>query len=247
MKIFISGISSGIGKALAIRLIKRGHEVWGLARRKELLHSLKEKIGSDNLHISVCDVQDIDTSKKIIQDMRANEFIPDIVVLCAGVRSEDAHPLSGLSFEKVQLMSRVNIEGGLFWVAEFMPDFMRRHSGIFIGISSTAAYRPSKNHVTYGATKAALSMAFRGLRLNYPSSGVRFSTIHFGPVATEMWEGKENFLTPSAEKAAIFIESVFKKKSGSYFFPAPTTMFMRLSLILPDSFFSLLAHLLKKD
>ena len=41
MKVFITGVSAGIGKMLAINLIKAGHEVWGIARRREALEELK--------------------------------------------------------------------------------------------------------------------------------------------------------------------------------------------------------------
>lgn len=48
MKVFITGVSSGIGKALTTRLVKAGHEVWGVARRREALEELQTNLASDN-------------------------------------------------------------------------------------------------------------------------------------------------------------------------------------------------------
>ena len=65
MKIFITGISSGIGKALAKRLVVAGHIVWGVARRKELLDQMQSELGADKLLISTCNLANIDEMKAV--------------------------------------------------------------------------------------------------------------------------------------------------------------------------------------
>jgi len=249
MKIFITGISSGIGKALAKKLVAQGHTVWGVARRKELLEKLQGELGADKLLISECDLKSIDEMKAVAVSMREQNFIPDIIVLNAGVYVVDVAEDSPLQFSLTSFKKnfQINLDGAMFWVAEFLPDFLERNKGTFVAISSTSAYRPGKTSVGYPATKAALSMAFRGLRLNYADSGIKFSTIHFGPIRTRMWAGSKSFLIPKASKAADFIIKVFEKKSGSYFFPFISTTLMRLSLFFPDSFFTKTSSFLKKN
>ena len=242
-KVFITGISSGIGQSLAIKLVKDGHRVWGVARRQEALEELRKNLG-DKLIVSAGDVGNQNEMEKIAAEMKEKNFLPDIVVLNAAIQPRDVQ--NGLHLESAQKALLTNLDGALFWIAKFLPDFLQNRQGLFIGISSTSAHRPSKNHVIYPSTKAALSMAFRGLRFNFKKSGVGFSTIHFGPIATKMWQGKVNFLVPSADQAAQFIISTFGKKSSSYFFPFLSTSFLRLTGSLPDSFFGLLTSLLKK-
>ena len=52
MKILITGTSSGIGRELARQLAEAGHQVWGIARRKDLLESLRHELGGDEFHYS---------------------------------------------------------------------------------------------------------------------------------------------------------------------------------------------------
>ena len=241
-KIFITGISSGIGRALAVQLVRTGHEVWGTARRKELLEQLSDQLDG-KLLFSGGDTSNIDDNKKIAAEMRAKNFIPDAVILNAGIHARDIK--DGLIFSEAQTALKTNLEGPLFWISEFLPDFLKRRDGLFVGISSTSAYRPYRGTLTYSATKSALSMLFRGLRLNFAKTGVRFSAIHFGPIATEMWRGKKGFSVSSPEAAAQFIVSTLDKKSASYFFPVLSTSLMRLSVLLPDKIFSFFTSLIK--
>jgi len=241
MKIFITGVSSGIGRAIAMQSAQLGHEVWGLARRRNLLEELQRDIGSA-LTISVADVTSVEDMTRVAAQMRQEGFIPDVVVLNAGTQLQDVE--DGLVFSQVQHSLRTNVEGPLFWVAEFLPEFLKRNSGSFVAISSTAAYRPIKDFVAYPATKTALSMAFRGLRLNFADSAVVFSTVHLGPVATDMWKGKISFLVASRDEAARFIISIFRKRSSSYFFPFLSTSLLRMTNFLPDGVFSFVSRML---
>ncbi|TSC74947.1 MAG: oxidoreductase, short chain dehydrogenase [Parcubacteria group bacterium Gr01-1014_44] len=242
-KVFITGISSGIGRALATKLVDAGLEVWGLARRKNALEELQKNLG-DKLTISICDITNSGEMEKLATEMRQRNFWPDVVVLNAAVQPQDVQ--DSFHFDNARQAFRTNLEGSLFWISEFLPDFLKKRQGLFIAISSTSAHRPSKNFIAYPSSKAALSMAFRGLRLNFKKSGVGFSTIHFGPIATKMWQGKVNFLVPSANQAAQFIISTFHKTPSSYFFPFLSTSMLRITKFLPDKLFNFISSLLKK-
>ena len=164
MRIFITGVSSGIGRALASNLVKDGHEVWGIARRKNLLEELQKELG-EKIIVSEGDVSDLEKMKTIAVQMRKNDYAPDVVILNAGIKLKDVN--EGLIFDNTEQSLRINVVGGLFWITEFLPDFFKRNKGLFIAISSTAAFRPTKDSVAYSATKAAMDMVFRGLRLNF--------------------------------------------------------------------------------
>ncbi len=243
MKILITGISSGIGKEFANQAINQGHEVWGLARRKELLEELKKESG-DKLKFSVCDIGNLDDMRQTASEMRKEDFVPDIVVLNAAVRSYD---IDNFSFGLIKTSIETNINGSLFWVSEFLPDFLKRNSGTFVAISSTAALRPDKESISYPSTKSALDMTFRGLRLNYSKDNVKFITIRFGPIGTKMWKGNKSFLVAPPRKAARFISSAVNKKSGIYYFPFISTAIFRLTIFLPDKIFRFLSDIITKN
>ena len=236
MKIFITGISSGMGKILTTNLIKEGHEVWGIARRKEILEELQTNLASDNLHISSCDIGNMLEMRDIAKRMRDEGFIPDVIVLNAAVHLKN--PLNTFDFGLYQKSFDINVRGALFWVAEFLQDFLKRDSGQFVAISSTSAFRHGYGGISYSASKAALSLTFRRLRIHFAKSGIKFSTIYFGPIDTELWRGpKVRFLVPSTDRAARYIARIFEKKGGEYYFPFFTTLLSRLSLLLPESLF----------
>lgn len=242
-KVFITGVSSGIGRELAIYSTKQGHQVWGLARRKELLEELKKELGK-NLEYSVCDIGNLENMRKTAAEMRERNFLPDVIILNAGVKLYDT---KDLPFDLIKTSADININGSLFWVSEFLPEFLKRNSGIFIAVSSTAALRPGKGSVSYPLTKSALDTAFRGLRFNFSKSNVKFTTIRLGPIETEMWEGRKNFLIPSGRQAAGFINSITDKKSGTYYFPFLSTFIFRMLLIIPDKVFGKITGMIKKN
>lgn len=234
MNVFITGISSGVGRELARQLLFDGHAVWGIARRGEELASFAAEMATERLRTTVCDVQDHDVARAVVQTMRDTGWLPDVVVLNAGIYVSDVHDT--FDFDAHRTSFGVNLDGALFWVAEFLSDFLARGSGTFIAISSTAAFRPSGS-ASYSASKSALSMAFRQLRLSFTDRGVVFSTVHFGPIATRLWPGRRLFLVPSPAHAAAFVRQVCGRRAGSYFYPRLTTTLLRLSAFIPDRAF----------
>lgn len=245
MRVFITGVSSGIGRALTVRLVNGGHQVWGVARRAGLLEKLQQELMSADLQTSVCDLGKREDCQRVAQQLKDKNFIPDVVVLNAAVLEQDVGS-GGLSFRDLQTSVRINFDGALFWVAEFLPAFLQRSSGLFLAISSTSAYRPGLGSIAYPATKSALSMAFRGLRLNFAGSGVRFSVLHFGPIRSGMWQGRHSWLIPVAEGAADYIIRIFPKAGKSYFYPFLSTLLFRLSLFLPDRAFAFFSSLWRR-
>jgi len=230
---------------MAKQLVGAGHEVWGIARRKELLISLQDELHSPLFHFSCGDVKELQQMTAIAQELIAAQFIPDVVVLNAGSYFYDIKK-DGFDWGIYKDAFATNLDGALFWVSTFLADFLRRGCGLFIAISSTAALRPSGS-ASYSASRAAISMAFRQLRLSFDRSGVRFSIIHFGPIATRQWPGRRMFLVPPPEAAAAATITLLDKRSGSYFYPWLTTTLLRVSLYVPDRVFRWVAGLLRPE
>ena len=244
MNVFITGTSSGIGRELTVQLLREGQRVWGIARTQSKMDEFSATLANATFRYSICDVADPQACRAVLADMAQNGFVPDVVVLNAAVYEKDVG--EGLDREAFQKTFAINVDGALFWVEQFLPLFLRRGFGHFIAISSTSALRPGYSSVSYPASKAALSMAFRGLRLNFAHTPVLFSTIHFGPVETRLWSGRLTFLVPQTSSAARFIRRVIASGGKSYFFPFLSTLLLRCTLFLPDLWFSTVTRLLKK-
>lgn len=236
MKVFITGVSSGIGKTLTTELVKLGHEVWGIARRQEELEGLKKSLDSINLHLSRCDLENLDDMKSIATEMRSKNFIPNIVILNAAVHLQN--PKDNLDLELYRKSFDINLYGALFWVKEFLEEFLKRNQGQFIAISSTSAFRHGYGGISYSASKAALSLTFRRLRIHFAKTGLKFSTIYFGPINTGLWRGpKIPGIIPSVGRAAKYIVKIFNRSGGEYYFPFLTTLLSRFSIFLPENLF----------
>jgi short-subunit dehydrogenase len=244
MKFFITGISSGIGRALAEQLLIRGDEVWGLARRTEKLEELKKSNRDSRLHTSVCDLEAPDQIDKVLGEMSSAGFLPDVVILNAGDYIKDLE--GGIDYENFKRSLRVNLKSSVYIITQLLPKFLEQDGGAFITVSSTSAYRPVKGSIGYSTTKAALSMAMRSLSMNLAHTKLKFSTVHFGPIKTRLWFGKDSTMVASPDAAAKFLIKIISKSSGNYYFPFLSTTLLRLSLVLPDRLFTLISTKLLK-
>lgn len=252
MKIFITGISSGIGRALCQELIASGHTVWGVARRKDLLENLKTELKSNNFFYSVCDVSDEEKMKRVAVEMEELNYLPEVVILNAGIERKDL--INGYQVKISQEVFLVNFFGALKWVELFIEKFTERGSGHFIAISSIFAKRPDMDSVSYCSSKSALSMAFRSLYLRYYKKKIVFTNIYFGPVDTSISSSygskprlpKKSFFIISSKTAAKYIIKVIKGKRSTYYYPFFITLPIRLTLFLTDSFFYKLTRFFRR-
>ncbi|MDZ7784112.1 MAG: SDR family NAD(P)-dependent oxidoreductase [Halioglobus sp.] len=140
MRVFITGVSSGIGRELARQLIDDGHEVWGIARRVEAMAALAEELGGARFRYSGCDIADPAACAAVRREMDAADYLPDAIVLNAGLDLDDAPP--GLDAAQSARIMRTNYDGAHYWVAAFIEPFLRRGSGQFVAISSILAHWP---------------------------------------------------------------------------------------------------------
>jgi len=242
MKILITGASSGIGAALSEKLVKNGHIVLGLARREWLLKEMRLKLG-ENFRYLPCDISDENQMKAALAKMKKEDFVPDIAVLNAAVFLEGGVD----DFCSCKKSLETNFLGAMFWTHKFLPAFTKRNKGVFVAVSSVAALRQGFGAPSYSASKAALSADFNRKRFLNSKTNVKFSTVHFGPIKTDMWRGvKSDFLVPSAEKAANYIIKISGKKAANYYYPFLTTFTARFLSALPERIFYLLSKTILK-
>jgi len=236
MNICITGASKGLGAALCKELTRRGHAVWGIARDGEALKELERMLPPGSFGWCAADIGEEESMNDCIKAMDAARFVPHIVVLNASVMMPDLrqtydHVAGGRTID-------VNLKGTLACIDRFLPHFLHHHRGRFVAITSTAALRPSTLSAAYSASKAGLRMALRSLRLRYQSEGISFGDACLGPIATDMWEGKKNWLVPSSYQAANRLASFIESNGRTLYYPFLTTTLLRLSLWMPDRWFA---------
>ncbi len=199
--VFISGASSGIGEALAIKLAKLNYNVSLGARRLDRLNRVKSEIESfgGKVIIHHLDVTDLNNFQDAI-DKTVEAFGQiDVLINNAGVM-----PISYLSELKINewnQMIDVNIRGVLHGVASVIPHMSERKKGHIINISSMAGHIVLPSTAIYSATKFAVRAISEGIKQEFRGI-IKVTTICPGYVKTELAENISNQSIKDRVKAA---------------------------------------------
>ncbi|MEZ5503559.1 MAG: SDR family NAD(P)-dependent oxidoreductase [Halioglobus sp.] len=250
MRIFITGVSSGIGRELARVLVAAGREVRGVARRADAMASLAAEIGSPAFAYDVCDIADPASMATLSQAMKRQDYVPDVVILNAAVDLDDEYP--GLDFGQSCQMMRTNVDGAYFWVAAFIEAFVERNAGQFVAVSSIFAHWPDRNSVSYSGSKAGLSMLMRGLRIRYAATRLQFKLLYLGPVDTPInprfsaQEPSGSAIVASATGTAEFIVRMLGSNRRNFYFPFYIFLVFTFLRWLPDTWFEFLTSPFKR-
>jgi len=181
MNVLITGASAGFGKALAERLVAKGHRVIGCARRLDKLNALAETLGENFLPV-VMDVSDTDSIPHIIANLPDGFNQIDVLVNNAGLAlgTEPAHKAS---LDDWMRMTDTNVKGLIALTHAVLPAMVDRDSGYIINVGSIAGNWPYFGGNVYGATKAFVKQFSLNLRADLVGTQVRVTNIEPGVVA----------------------------------------------------------------
>lgn len=218
MNIFITGASSGIGKALARECAKRyaGKPVnIGLAARRpsELQQLADELKPLANCTIYAVDVRDSAALQAAAQDFMARYGVPDVVIANAGVSrgtlTEDKDDIKA-----IQAIFDINVMGMVHTFNPFIADMKRVQKGQLVGVASVAGIRGIPGSGAYSASKAAVISYCESLRTEMQHFNIAVSTIAPGYIRTPMTElnqYKMPFLMDADVFAQQFLNAVEAK------------------------------------
>ena len=226
----ITGVSSGIGQALAREMIAKKWIVIGVARSKDKLEMLATELGDAFLSFP-CDVSNQENVKSISSFLKEKKIIPELFFLNAGLAGQKALEESINTEHHLKVMS-VNYFGVLNWIEEW-AEFLKETPTIFVVTSSINAFFSPPGGAAYAASKAAIAKAFESLRRLYLKTPLQFLIVYPGPVDTEGLVGKWPFTWSAQKMAQYMIENAFKGKQHmkSHFFYRVVIRFLNL---LPD-------------
>ena len=192
LTIFITGASSGIGRALAQLYAKRGAALGLVARRAGVLDELQAELlalGARTVRCYALDVADEQALDRAAQDYLAHVGVPDIVIANAGVSSGTLTGRSG-DLAAIRRIFEINVFGMAHTFAPFVASMRQaaangRHVRL-VGIASVAGIRGLPGAEAYSASKAAVIAYLESLRVELRAANVRVVTIVPGYVATPM-------------------------------------------------------------
>ena len=207
--VFITGASSGIGQALALRYQQAGFRLALVARRSEAIEAWAVELGlaPDSYAVYGADVADTDSIVAAAQACIARQGLPDVVIANAGI----SIGIDSAQREDINAMAQVFATNNIGLAASFQPfiQAMRaRGSGRLVGIASVAGIRGLPGHAAYCASKAAVISYCEALRGELRGTGVQVITIAPGYVDTPLTR-KNRYPMPFLMQASRFADLAY--------------------------------------
>ena len=230
-KIWITGASSGIGKAVALKFAKENWEVAISARRKELLDELAE---NDNISSFPLDVTDDNLVKSTFSNILSKFKNLDLCVFCSG--AYDPKLEKEINKEQIRKIMDINFFGVLNCIQTTEDYFKNKKEGHISIVSSVAAYRGLPNSSGYGPSKAALTNLTESLYFDFKKYNVRISLISPGFIETPL-TSQNTFNMPFIKTPEFAANKIYdgltKSSSFEIHFPKELTLFLKFLRILP--------------
>ena len=243
--IWITGGSTGIGKALAIKFSNEGWNVAISARREELLNELSDQY--ENISAFPLDVTDKIKCKEVFDQITSKYKNIDICFFSTGTWNPKKE--KDIDVEQIEEVFKVNFFGTVNSIKTVEQFFKDKKSGVITIVSSIAGYRGLSNSTGYGPSKSALNNLAESLYFDFKKFNVRICLVSPGFIKTPMTD-KNDFKMPflkTPEYAANKIyDGLINKNTFEIHFPKALTITLKILSFLPSKiYFSLVEKLTK--
>ena len=243
--IWITGGSTGIGKALAIKFANKGWNVAISARRKNLLDEISNTY--ENIHSFPLDVTDKLRCKEIFQQIKDKFQDIDICFFSTGTWNPKKE--RDIDVEQIENVFKINFFGTLNAIKSVEEHFKSKKSGVITIVSSIAGYRGLPNSTGYGPSKSALNNLAESLYFDFKRSNVRVCLVSPGFIKTPMTD-KNDFKMPFLKTTEYAAEKIYdglvNKNVFEIHFPKSLTLILKILSFLPNKmYFSLIGKMTK--
>ena len=207
--VFITGASSGIGQAMALRFYQAGYRLALAARRTSEVKTWADAqgISVSSYEIYSGDVADIDSIVAAGQECLVRQGLPDVVIANAGI----SVGMDTAVRDDIDVMTQTFATNNIGMAATFQPfvqAMTQRGSGTLVGIGSVAGIRGLPGHGAYCASKAAVISYCESLRGEMRPFGVRVVTISPGYIDTPLTR-QNRYGMPFLMQASDFADRAF--------------------------------------
>ncbi|MBA4217937.1 MAG: short-chain dehydrogenase [Methylibium sp.] len=238
--VFITGASSGIGQALALRYYRNGARLALVARRTAEVERWagEQRLDPMRWRVYGADVADLDAMARIGRDCIDSQGLPDVVIANAGI----SIGMDTTEFDDLDVMRRTFATNNVGLAATFHPfvaAMNARGSGTLVGIASVAAIRGLPGHGAYCASKAGVVAYCESLRGECRPFGVRVVTLLPGYIDTPLTRGNRYsmpFLMPVEAFAEQAVRAIGAQVSYRVI-PWQMGLLATLLRLLPDGLY----------
>ncbi|MGD1067102.1 MAG: SDR family oxidoreductase [Vulcanimicrobiaceae bacterium] len=183
----ITGASSGIGAVYADRLAHRGYDLILVARNRERLDALAQRLRGETsrqIDVLVADLGAPDDLHRVEATLRERPIA--MLVNNAGVAA--VTPLLGSDVDAMEAMIELNVTALTRLTYAAVPGFVARGAGTIVNIASVVALVPEMLNGVYGASKAYVLAFSRSLHHELSDRGIRVQAVLPGGTITELWD-----------------------------------------------------------
>jgi len=216
--VVITGVTRGLGLAMAEKFVALGHTVLGCGRNREIIEQLRQRFPKRH-DFDVVDVTDDAQVQTWMGRLHKKCGAPDLVLNNAGVINQNA-PLWKVSAEEFSSVIDVNIKGTANVIRHFLPNMIKKHHGLIVNFSSGWGRSAEKDVAPYVATKWAIEGMTQSLSMELPP-GLGAVALNPGVINTDMLQacfGESAAHYPSAtrwaERAVPFILKLDENDNG---------------------------------
>lgn len=216
--VLLTGVTRGLGRALAVRLAEMGHIVLGCGRTASAIEALQRDLGEPHA-FSIVDVAAVDQVDTWARRLLARHPPVDLLLNNAGVINANA-PLWEVPPEELSRVIDVNLKGSYHVIRAFVPSMIERGQGVIVNFSSGWGRSGSAEVAPYCATKWGIEGMTRALAEELPR-GLAAIALNPGVVHTDLLEscyGKSAKSYPGperwADRAAPFLLGLGPAENG---------------------------------
>lgn len=216
--VVLTGVTRGLGRALAVRLAGQGHRLAGCGRSRAKLEELRSTLG-DRHRFEVVNVASAIQVQTWAEKVLESHGPPDLLLNNAGVINANA-PLWQVPEEEFGLVVDVNLKGTFHIIRHFLPAMLERGSGVVVNFSSGWGRSTASELAPYCATKWAVEGLTRSLAEELPA-GLAAVALNPGVIHTELLDSclgqsAKSYPGPEkwAERAAPFLLSLGPEHNG---------------------------------
>jgi hypothetical protein len=183
----ITGASSGIGAIYADRLARRGHDLILVARNRQRLAALADRIVTDTGRIVRTLVADLSVRGDLLAVENVLRSDPAITLLVNNAGVGATAPLLASDVDRMEAMISLNVTALTRLTYAAAPAFAARGTGTIVNIASIVAVAPELLNGVYGASKAFVLALTQSLQHELGDKGLRLQAVLPGATATEFW------------------------------------------------------------
>ena len=188
--VWITGASSGIGRALAKEFAAHGDVVLATGRNEERLESLQREVagGTGTLLVAQCDMRKSGDVTSVVEEFLRDQGNLEIMINNAGVTY--FRDFESTSVEQFDEVMETNVRGVFLAAKAVLPAMISRGHGTIINIVSYAGKSVYTGSSVYSASKAGVDALMNVLRAETREKGIKIVNVHPGAVLTPIWHPK---------------------------------------------------------